>query len=781
MKKGLIIVESPVKAKKIQRFLDEEMYTVRATLGHVVDLPRDSLGVDLESLQESYVPISRKDGTTSEQLIKVLRQLAKEHEHVYLASDPDREGEAIAGHLRDFLYLREGGYSKIDIHAITSDGVRKALRNPRPLNEELLKAQSARRVLDRFIGYGLSPIVHKEIPDARSVGRLQLAGLRLICDREEEINSFKTRRLYSISAVFTSDGFEMKCYLQEKNWASFALKDEEIAVTEEEGDESENAGKLVSELELSGIVSLLQGKNYSVSKAGSEIVGVAQPKPLRTVDMQKLAASVLKWEADKTMAVAQTLFQNGFITYHRTDSTRIDTEATNEALDFIAQHYGEKYQRTTPISSKNSAGAQDAHESIRPSDIKVSTVKLDSYPKTLTEADLQSLYKLIRTRFMQVHMEEGKNRKYSLEVVSDDGKGIFYGTKAIPVFDGWRLTECDQVPPPYVDEKIPNIGATAVHSDMKEEITDTKPPSRYSAGSLVAVLEKKEIGRPSTYATVSAVLLNRRYIELVGKNQYKPTELGKEVRAWFNTDKGGHYIDLGFTAKMEKALDNIRTSQDRYRFLDDEKNRLVADFDAFRKNSAMSSKPTEKQISYLRKIQEKGKVPVPDEAFDSFAAAKAFLLEYKANMRPSEKQVELAKQLEARHSKAVLTDTMLESPKLLAEFIDKWIKVPSDVDDGQPPSEKQLKIIESLTEQLGCGIDATRTKTLKEAASYIDELMSASDTPPTEKQKDFAVQISEILSIDLKEDVLKSKRKTSAFIDKHLSAYRKKTGSGKKK
>lgn len=161
----------------------------------------------------------------------------------------------------------------------------------------------------------------------------------------------------------------MKCYLQEKNWASFALKDEEIAVTEEEGDESENAGKLVSELELSGIVSLLQGKNYSVSKAGSEIVGVAQPKPLRTVDMQKLAASVLKWEADKTMAVAQTLFQNGFITYHRTDSTRIDTEATNEALAFIAQHYGVEYQRTTPISSKNSAGAQDAHESIRPSDI----------------------------------------------------------------------------------------------------------------------------------------------------------------------------------------------------------------------------------------------------------------------------------------------------------------------------------------------------------------------------------------------------------------------------
>lgn len=169
------------------------------------------------------------------------------------------------------------------------------------------------------------------------------------------------------------------------------------------------------------------------------------------------------------------------------------------------------------------------------------------------------------------------------------------------------------------------------------------------------------------------------------------------------------------------------------------------------------------------------------EAFDSFAAAKAFLLEYKANMRPSEKQVELAKQLEARHTKAVLTDTMLESPKLLAAFIDKWIKVPSDVDDGQPPSEKQLKIIESLTEQLGCGIDDTRTKTLKEASSYIDELMSASDTPPTEKQKDFAVQISEILSIDLKEDVLKSKRKTSAFIDKHLSAYRKKTGSGKKK
>lgn len=778
MDKKLIIVESPVKAKKIQAMLGEG-YTVRATAGHFVDLPAKGLGVDLETMTEEYVPIVRRDGSTSEQTIKMLKSLSSSHEHIYLATDPDREGEAIAEHLRRFLHLKQGRFSKIDIHVITPEGVQRALSNPRRLNEQLLLAQSARRVLDRLVGYGLSPVVSAQIPKAKSVGRLQLAGLRLICDREEEIESFVSKKLYAVSAEFSVDGQGYKCYLTEKNWERYAsglpLDVEAGGNSETDGESGHADGKefkkLVSESSLSHVANELSQKLYSVSRVTKKETSVPQPKPMITSDMQKTAAARFGWEADKTMSVAQELFRNGYITYHRTDSVRIDEAASREASTFVEKQWGSSYRREDEPGQKVSKNAQDAHESIRPSYIEKEEIPEGEYSPAMRE-DMQKLYDLIRRRFLQVHMKAGRNAGTRFEIESDDGAALFAGGYTVPVFDGWRVLE---VKPERgkTETAGPAKGGMAIVREMQEESWNTQPPARYDAGSLVAVLEKKEIGRPSTYATVSAVLQKRMYIQTDEKKRYFPTEIGKSVREWFRNGEAARYIELGYTADMEKNLDGLSTGQDRFLFLKKTADHLKSSFNAFNQGAGMSTPATERQVNTLNGIKTRGG-DVPEEAYESFAAAREFITKYYAQMKPSEEQVKFAKQLSSRHKNAILTEEILNSVPKIREFIDKWKNCKPDIDNGEPPSEGQIKYAQSLAEQLGCGVDATRMKTKMEAAKYIDEMVRLTDGPPSDRALQYAEKIAETLNVEYSKETRSSKAKTSEFIDKHKERYEKK-------
>ena len=786
--KSLIIVESPVKARKIQSVLGADEFTVRATLGHFVDLPPRELGVDLETMQETYVPIKRKDGSDSTGLIQTLKSLSRSHSFVYLASDPDREGEAIAEHLREFLHLADNRFSKIDIHVITEEGIRTALSNPRKLDRQLLLAQSSRRVLDRLVGDGLSSVVRNQIPEAKSVGRLQLAGLRIICDREEEIRKFKPQELHAIKAVFSCEGRENVYYLSERGQEHYCappellsdLNPDEEKTTEREQQEMLDSAasglgfpkRLVSDRSLAGLLSALETKIYTVSRSEIKDVTVGQPKPVITSDMQQMASSKLGWEPDKTMQVAQELFRNGWISYHRTDSVRIDEKAIEEALTYIGEKWGEAYCRKGYRQAKVSDAAQDAHESIRPTHIEIEVIPEDGVDGRLLE-DARKLYVLLRTRFLQVLMSAGINEMCSTEIVSNDNEACFVGKSTCVKFDGWRLLNKTGQDIQTSNVKKIAVGVSAVIHEINEDVWETTPPARYNAASFVRVLERKEIGRPSTFATVSQILLKREYIS-VGKNKrYSPTSLGEKVLLWFDTDAGRRYIELDYTANMEKRLETLAKPQDRLDFLQEVCGHLKNNFGAFEKTGGNMSKPTEGQLKFLDKITERG-TAVPDECYHSFEAAKQYLNAYTAQQRPSEAMVEFATKLAASHTKSALTDEILSSISKTKEFIEKWKNVPSDVDSGEPPSQKQLDLVNSLSERLGCGIDPERIKTKYLASVYINELMAETEQPPSERMLQFALNIADTLGIKFDEGMQRSSRLTSEFITKNKPAFEKK-------
>ena len=792
--KSLIIVESPVKARKIQQMLGTDEFTTKATLGHFVDLPLRSLGVDLETMQETYEPIKRKDGSDSRGLIQTLKSLARSHDFVYLASDPDREGEAIAEHLREFLHLPENKFSKIDIHVITEDGIKAALLKPRKLNQQLLLAQSSRRVLDRLVGYGLSTVVRNQIPKAKSVGRLQLAGLRIIHDREEEIRKFQSRELHAISAVFSCAGSEGVYFLSERAQEQYCAPvdalleqnpDEEKTASQKQDEiieaENEKSGfpkRLVSDRSLAKLKDELEKKIYTVTRSVMKDVTVGQPKPIITSDMQRMASSQLGWEPEKTMQVAQELFRNGWISYHRTDSVRIDEKAVNEALDYIREQWGEDYCRIDYQQAKVSDSAQDAHESIRPTHIETVKLPSDGVDGRVLE-DAQKLYALLRTRFLQVLMSAGINELCTTELVSNDHSATFVGKVTRVKFDGWRLLNQEERSLQPVIQSLA-VGVSAVLHKIEEEVWKTTPPARYNAASFVRVLERKEIGRPSTFSTVSQILLKREYITIGKNKRYAPTSLGEEVLSWFDTEAGRRYIELDYTANMERQLENIANAKDRLIFLKEVCNHLQTYFGAFSNTGGTMAKPTEGQLRFLNSITERGTV-VPDECYHSFEAARNYLTAYTAQQRPTQAMIEFAKRLAATHKKSVLTDEILSSIPKTKEFIDKWKDIKPDVDSGEPPSQKQLDLVNKLSEQLCCGIDPERVKTKHLASAYIDELMAATAHPPSEKMLQFALKIAEVLDIQLDEGIQRSGRLTSEFISKHKPAFEKKQNIYKNK
>lgn len=528
MAKNLVIVESPAKVKTVKKYLGKN-YEVVASKGHVRDLPKSTLGIDVENdFEPKYITIRGKGGTLSE-----LKKLSKEAGKVYLATDPDREGEAISWHLANALNLDEKKQRRIAFNEITKSAVANSLKNSREIDMGLVDAQQARRALDRLVGYGISPILWEKVKGGLSAGRVQSVALRMICERDAEIESFKPEEYWNLEAEISIQG-ERKT-IKAKFYGS---ADAKIEIHTKE--------------ELDKILSDIEGKEMKVAEIKrSERVKKA-PSAFVTSSLQQEASKVLNFSTLKTMRVAQTLYEEGYITYLRTDSVRISDEALASAKGFINEKYGADYVNHVKPVSKSKGKVQDAHEAIRPSDINVVPEKV----KNKLDRDAFRLYQLIWKRFVASRMT---NARFETTSVAFDVNGyIFKATASKQIFDGFMSV--------YVsgdDEKeeknstVSKLTMDAVIKAAEYEGSQhfTQPPAHFTEASLVKAMEEMGIGRPSTYAPTISTILARRYVRKEKKNLIV-TELGKVVNDIMVT-AFPDIVDAGFTANIEEKLDKI--------------------------------------------------------------------------------------------------------------------------------------------------------------------------------------------------------------------------------
>ena len=531
MSKKLVIVESPAKAHTIGKYLGST-YKVKASVGHVRDLPKSRLGIDIDNdFEPEYINIRGKGD-----LIKELKKEASEADKVFLATDPDREGESISWHLCQILGLDPKDPVRVTFNEITKDVIKEAIKSPRPIDQDLVDSQQARREVDRLVGYMVSPILWKKVKRGASGGRVQSAVLKLICDREKTIKDFVPQEYWNISVLFDTDPeFEGKVQL---------FKDEKLVVPNEEA-----ANKVESDLN--------SGK-YQVSSVTSKVKSVSPFNPFTTSTLQQDASIKLGFTTTKTMSVAQRLYEGinvpgrgtmGLITYMRTDSTRISEEAKKAAYAFIADNYGKEY--TSGRNSAVSKNAQDAHEAIRPANVFILPDELKDLDK-----DQYKLYKLIWERFVASRMAPAKFDTKQVEIKNGDYTIKASGSKRI--FDGFQkvyATNNDEERDKILPEL--NEGDVLENGQVKKEQKFTEPPQRYTEASLVKEMEQKNIGRPSTYASTVALLLDRKYISRMrGKKTLQPTDLGFTVIGFMET-YFNDITDSGFTSQMEDKLDAI--------------------------------------------------------------------------------------------------------------------------------------------------------------------------------------------------------------------------------
>ncbi len=535
MAKYLVIVESPAKVKTIKKFLGAN-YEVMASNGHVRDMPKSQLGIDVQNDYEpKYITIRGKG-----EVLAALRREVKKADKIYLATDPDREGEAISWHLYHALKLEDKKVYRITFNEITKNAVKESLKNARQIDMDLVDAQQARRVLDRMVGYRISPLLWAKIKRGLSAGRVQSVALRIICDREEEINAFIPEEYWSLDAVLSVEGEKKpivaKYYGTDKK-QSLHSREETNAVMKE----LENADYRVSEIK----------KGERVKKA---------PLPFTTSTLQQEASKVLNFSTQKTMRLAQQLYEGvdiegegtiGLITYLRTDSTRVSEEAEGMARDFIGRNYGEAYQAEHIAAGKKGAKIQDAHEAIRPTD----PARIPPAIKEQLPRDLFRLYQLIWKRFVASRMSAAKYETTSVKIRA--GEHIFTLAASKLVFDGFMSV--------YVQEEDKEAENTLNHAftedsrlkfvefDAKQHFT--QPPAHYTEATLVRALEELGIGRPSTYAPTITTILARRYVAKENKNLYV-TELGEVVNRMMK-EAFPSIVDVNFTANMEALLDGV--------------------------------------------------------------------------------------------------------------------------------------------------------------------------------------------------------------------------------
>ena len=540
-KKNLVIVESPSKAKTIGKFLGSS-YKVMASVGHVRDLPKSKLGIDLENdFEPQYINIRGKGD-----IIKELKKEAKKANKVFLATDPDREGEAISWHLAYILGIDEEEPCRIVFNEITKNAVKNAVKNPRKIDQGLVDAQQARRVLDRLVGYSISPILWRKVRAGLSAGRVQSAALRMICDREDEINSFIPKEYWNIDATFDTNKKGDKPFLGKLH----LYKGDKFEINNEE----EN-NKILEELS--------KGK-YIVSNTEEKIRNKKPQPPYTTSSLQQDSANKNNFNVRRTMKIAQELYEGvkikgrgtiGIISYIRTDSTRISEEARASAKDFILENYGEKYYGGNVYKSKKKE-IQDAHEAIRPSYIELTP---DEIKDSLT-TEQYKLYRLIWNRFVASQMSNAQYYGVSADI--ENGDYIFRATGSKLKFNGFlKVYGSDK----EMENLLPHIekGDELEATEVKGEQSFTQPPARFTEASLVKTLEEKNIGRPSTYAPITATLTDRRYIKRSGKS-IVPTDLGFTVTKLLS-EYFMEIVDTGFTAEMENKLDEVGVTIDDWK------------------------------------------------------------------------------------------------------------------------------------------------------------------------------------------------------------------------
>lgn len=535
---NLIIVESPAKVKTIKKFLGKQ-YTVDATMGHLIDMPKSSLGVDVEhDYEPKYITIRGKG-----ELLAKLKKEAKKADRIYLATDPDREGEAISWHLRNELEKDEKNKAKITritFNEITKNAVKNALKSPRDIDMDLVDAQQARRVIDRLVGYTISPLLWKKIRKGLSAGRVQSVALRMICDREAQIAAFVPEEYWSLDAILLHG--------KKKLTAAFY------------GGEKKQA--LSSEAEVDAILQKIGNADFIVSDIRKSERRKKAPLPFTTSTMQQEAAKSLGFATSKTMKLAQTLYEDGFITYLRTDSTRIADEADAAARSFIAAQFGENYVNGgSGAQPKTQAEVkiQDAHEAIRPTSLDLSPEEA----KAKLPRDEFRLYQLIYKRFLASRMSAAL---YSTEAVKlRAGEYVFTLNGSKLSFDGFLSVYMTEEDKAEKDVSLPEltVGETLSLDSFDKEQHFTQPPAHYTEASLVKALEEDGIGRPSTYAPTIGTLLARRYIAKEKKNIFV-TELGLAVDDMMQKNFPT-IIDTAFTANMESLLDSVAAGKTKWK------------------------------------------------------------------------------------------------------------------------------------------------------------------------------------------------------------------------
>lgn len=545
MSETLVIVESPAKAKTIGKFLGSH-YKVIASNGHVRDLPKSQMGVDVEhDFEPKYITLRGRG-----EVLEKIRKEAKKADKIYLATDPDREGEAISWHLAHILHLDPASKCRIVFNEITANAVKSSIKNARPIDMRLVDAQQARRVLDRLVGYKISPILWAKVQKGLSAGRVQSVATRIICDREQEIMDFVPEEYWSITA-----------HLHEKN----SKKNFDAKYYGEDGKKRE----LRSEADAKSVLDRIEGAAFTVSelKTGEKTRHAAPP--FTTSSMQQEAARKLGFTTKRTMMVAQQLYEGidiggkgpvGLISYIRTDSVRVAKEAQDAAITYIGKRFGERYVPAKPNVYKGRASAQDAHEAIRPT-------LIDNEPQKIKEHlsnDQFKLYKLIYERFLASQMSDAR---YATTTASIDANGCIFRANGVrTLFDGFTAVYTegrDDVQEKEVTLPELHENDTLERTKIDSEQRFTQPPPRYTEATLVKTLEEKGIGRPSTYSPTISTIIDRGYVSRE-KKLLVPTELGFVVTGLM-CEHFSDIADVKFTAGMEEKLDGVESGKDEWK------------------------------------------------------------------------------------------------------------------------------------------------------------------------------------------------------------------------
>jgi DNA topoisomerase-1 len=548
---NLIIVESPSKARTLSKFLGSD-YDVRASMGHVVDLPRSKLGIDVDhDFEPDYTVIKGKEGQ-----LRDLKSAARKSKRVLLAADPDREGEAIAWHIAHQLGLVDP--ERIVFHEITKQAVEAALAQPQPINQQLVDAQQARRVIDRLLGYKLSPLLWRKIRKGLSAGRVQSVALRLVCDREQEIEAFKSVESWSLEAVLQTSAQEQ--FKARYQGLGLEPKGKRGKANEEDGE----ASGLANEASARRVMGEVEKAEFRVATVERRRIRRNPPQPYITSTLQQDASSQLHFSPTKTMRIAQQLYEGvelgsagpaGLITYMRTDSVRLSDFAVSGAKAYVEETFGGQYlgragaQRRGP---KAAVASQDAHEAVRPTAVERHPDQIQEY---LT-SDQAKLYRLVWRRFLASQMSPAEFDSTRAEVMA--GEHRFRATGSQLVFDGFlRVAAAEN----REDELLPELNPEQVISltELVPEQHFSQPPPRYSEASLVKELEERGIGRPSTYASMTELIQTRRYV-VQQERRLHPTPLGLAVNEALTTQFPS-VVDLGFTAALELQLDSIETGE----------------------------------------------------------------------------------------------------------------------------------------------------------------------------------------------------------------------------